>query len=200
MSPLLKVAMRPISGPKAFKVFGSLRASKRYPFSPENFSRSNFLTKLVISRQLCTLNLIYVQFSDIDAYTLFTEANLRPVQRWTDTASRYSLWLLERPPFMFPLLSSPRSQTASGDLVPMRNHSSSPFGIPSLQDWQDLWTTWDLITRGMVPPAMLFQKPIDLRHICLFYFGHIPTFLDIHLSRLLGQPNTPPEDFKVGQE
>lgn len=45
---------------------------------------------------------------------------------------------------------------------------------------------------------MLFQKPIDLRHICLFYLGHIPTFLDIHLSRMLQEPHTQPEEFKVG--
>lgn len=49
----------------------------------------------------------------------------------------------------------------------------------------------------MVPSSMLFERPIDLRHICLFYFGHIPTFLDIHLSRLLQEPHTHPEEFKV---
>jgi len=49
----------------------------------------------------------------------------------------------------------------------------------------------------MIPPSMLFQKPIDLRHICLFYLGHIPAFLDIHLSKLLNEPNTEPEEFKV---
>ncbi len=49
----------------------------------------------------------------------------------------------------------------------------------------------------MIPPSMLYQKPIDLRHICLFYLGHIPTFLDIHLSRLLEEPHTEPEGFKV---
>ena len=49
----------------------------------------------------------------------------------------------------------------------------------------------------MIPPAMLLQKPIDLRHICLFYLGHIPTFLDIHLSRLLDEPHTDPQEFKV---
>jgi hypothetical protein len=49
----------------------------------------------------------------------------------------------------------------------------------------------------MIPPSMLMQKPIDLRHICLFYLGHIPTFLDIHLSKLLQEPNTEPDNFKV---
>jgi hypothetical protein len=45
----------------------------------------------------------------------------------------------------------------------------------------------------MIPPSMLLEKPIDLRHICLFYLGHIPAFLDIHLSRLLDEPYTKAE-------
>lgn len=59
-----------------------------------------------------------------------------------------------------------------------------------------MWKAWDLITTGMIPRQMLFVKPIDLRHICLFYLGHIPTFLDIHLSRLLKEPHTEPDEYK----
>ncbi|KAG1842992.1 C-type lectin protein [Suillus subalutaceus] len=127
-------------------------------------------------------------YSESDTYTLFTEANLRPIQRWTDNTGRYSLWLLERPPFVFPLLESP--SVVSGH--------TAKFGIPSIKDWSNMWTVWDFVTRRMIPPAMLFQKPIDLRHICLFYLGHIPTFLDIHLSRLLDEPHTEPQEFKRG--
>ena len=29
------------------------------------------------------------------------------------------------------------------------------------------------ITLDMIPREMLHQKPIDLRHICLFYLGHM---------------------------
>jgi hypothetical protein len=140
----------------------------------------------------------YPQYSESDAYTLFTEAELRPIQRWTDNTSRYSLWLLERPPFTFPLLSSPSMRAGIRDVVlNNRVYSSSPFGIPSTQDWETLWSLWDLITLGMIPSTMHHQKPIDLRHICLFYLGHIPTFLDIHLSNLLQEPHTEPEAFKV---
>ncbi|KAF7364840.1 DUF323 domain-containing protein [Mycena venus] len=71
-----------------------------------------------------------------------------------------------------------------------------PLACPPPQDWQNLWAAWDCITRRMIPPSMLMQKPIDLRHICLFYLGHIPTFLDIHLSRLLKEPHTEPDAFK----
>ncbi|KAJ7078568.1 DUF323 domain-containing protein [Mycena belliarum] len=136
------------------------------------------------------------KYSETDAYTIFTEGGLRPVQRWTDSSARYSLWLLERPPFIFPLLASPRACNTKGELVLKKPYSSSPFGVPSPQDWENLWAAWDCITRRMIPPSMLMQKPIDLRHICLFYLGHIPTFLDIHLSRLLEEPHTEPEAFK----
>lgn len=126
------------------------------------------------------------QFNEQDVFTLFTNANLRPIQRWMDPTSRYSLWLLERPPFTFPLLK-PCDENA----LP------STFSVPSIPEWETMWSTWDMITMGMISPDMLYEKPIDLRHICLFYLGHIPTFLDIHLSRLLDEPHTEPEYFKV---
>jgi hypothetical protein len=127
-----------------------------------------------------------VQYTDAIAYQLFTDAILRPLRRWTDTDSGYSLWLLERPPFNFQLLRSPASAL-----------SYTPFGVPTLQEFQEMWAVWDFITRELIPDSMLFEKPIELRHICLFYTGHIPTFLDVHLSNLLGEPNTEPEYFKV---
>lgn len=125
-------------------------------------------------------------------YSMFVQANLRPVQRWVDKKSQYSLWLLERPLFIFPLLSSPNDNTLT-----IRTKSLTPFGVPSREEWIELWASWDFITIRMIPQSMMFQKPIDLRHICLFYLGHIPTFLDIHLSRLLERPNTEPKEFQV---
>ncbi|THU80951.1 hypothetical protein K435DRAFT_972551 [Dendrothele bispora CBS 962.96] len=137
-----------------------------------------------------------VKFSESDIYNLFSESNLRPIQRWMDSDKKYSLWLLERPAFIFPLLSSPHACNTSGELVPQKKCSTSPFGVPSPQEWENLWAAWDCITLRMIPPSMLYQKPIDLRHICLFYLGHIPAFLDIHLSKLLQEPHTEPEHFK----
>ncbi|KAF9262875.1 hypothetical protein L218DRAFT_928448 [Marasmius fiardii PR-910] len=136
------------------------------------------------------------KFSNEDAYQLFSESNLRPVQRWSDSQSRYSLWLVERPAFTFPLLSSRFACNADGQLIEKKPYSSTPFGIPSPQEWENVWALWDCVTLRMIPPSMLYQKPIDLRHICLFYLGHIPAFLDIHLSRLLDEPHTEPEYFK----
>ena len=134
-----------------------------------------------------------LQFSDTDSYTLFTKGNLRPVQRWTDKMSQYSLWLLERPPFSFPLLPTPHNPVQQ-----FQKYGMSPFCVPSREDWTNMWTVWDFTTRQMITPSMLFEKPIYLRHICLFYLGHIPTFLDIHLSNLLQEPNTAPTEFMVG--
>lgn len=58
--------------------------------------------------------------------------------------------------------------------IPQRERGGV-FGIPSLEEYKALWKVWDEITLGMIPKEMLFVKPIDLRHICLFYLGHIPT-------------------------
>ena len=90
---------------------------------------------------------------------------------------------------MFPLLSPP--------VAPTKDIIGKKFGVPSMRDWEALWNAWDFVTLRMIPASMLFEKPIDLRHICLFYLGHIPAFLDIHLSRLLQEPHTQPEEFKV---
>ena len=109
--------------------------------------------------------------------------------------SQYSLWLLERPPFSFPLLLTPSSHDAVQQS--QKYNGICPFGVPSRADWTNIWSVWDFVTRRMIPPSMLYQKPIDLRHICLFYLGHIPTFLDIHLSTLLRVANTEPTEFKV---
>ncbi|THH27007.1 hypothetical protein EUX98_g7189 [Antrodiella citrinella] len=129
------------------------------------------------------------KYSDEDAYALFSEAELRVIHRWTDSASQYSLWLLERPIFSFPLLTTP---TPAAN----RQRASTPFGMPTVQEWHAMWAAWDYVNRRMIPSSMLFEKPIDLRHICLFYQGHIPTFLDIHLSRLLQEPHTDPQEYK----
>jgi hypothetical protein len=126
---------------------------------------------------------------------MFTTAELRPVQRWTNKSAQYSLWLLERPQFSFPLPSFP--QTFGDTKLTATCYSSTPFGVPSREEWRNLWAAWDFVTTRMIPRSMLFEKPIDLRHICLFYLGHIPTFLDIQLSKLLLEPLTEPEVFRV---
>lgn len=64
--------------------------------------------------------------------------------------------------------------------------------LPSVEDWEALWAVWDIVTRGMLPHEELQDKPIKLRNACIFYLGHIPTFLDIQLTKTTGQPPTEP--------
>ena len=120
------------------------------------------------------------QYSDSDAHALFAASHLRPLTRWQDPKSLYSLWLLERPSFSFPLLVhhdvslSAVSDFAVDTVDDMPVNASTPFGMPSLEEFTELWKLWDEVTLGMIPQSMLFEKPIDLRHMCLFYLGHIP--------------------------
>lgn len=77
-------------------------------------------------------------------------------------------------------------------LIPSAYVSST---LPSLEDWEGLWTAWDNVTRGMIPQEELLDKPIKLRNACIFYFGHIPTFLDIQLSKATKDAPIEPEQY-----
>lgn len=52
-------------------------------------------------------------------------------------------------------------------------YASAP--LPSLEEWNKLWTAWDLVTTKMIPANSLLEKPIPLRNPLLFYLGHIPS-------------------------
>lgn len=83
-----------------------------------------------------------------------------------------TLYVLEKPLFAY----KPVAYTNAHSLAPSTSDSGDATGnIPTLDEWHTLWATWDTITLRMIPPEMLHQKPIDLRHKCLFYIGHIPT-------------------------
>jgi L-histidine Nalpha-methyltransferase / hercynylcysteine S-oxide synthase len=68
--------------------------------------------------------------------------------------------------------------------------------VASLDDWNRLWAAWDAVTLSMIPKDELLSKPIKLRNACIFYLGHIPTFLDIHLTRATGSPPTEPASYQ----
>ncbi|KAF7375903.1 hypothetical protein MSAN_00004700 [Mycena sanguinolenta] len=102
----------------------------------------------------------------------FSLASLRSVISMTSACSQYTIYILERPTV----------KTTSGN-------------IPTVDEWVNLWRAWDLVTLQMIPEEMLHQKPIDLRHKCLFYIGHIPTFLDMLLSKAIGGAPTEPAYF-----
>ena len=74
--------------------------------------------------------------------------------------------------------------------LPLKPEQYAPSPVPSLQEFEQLWTAWDLVTRWMVPQEELLSKPIKLRNCYLFYLGHVPNFLDVHLTRASGHVPT----------
>lgn len=76
--------------------------------------------------------------------------------------------------------------------IPERYAASS---LPTIQDWESLWASWDIVTKAMLPDQDLQEKPIKLRNACIFYLGHIPTFLDIQLHKTTKLPPTEPAGF-----
>ncbi|KAJ4483728.1 C-type lectin protein [Lentinula aciculospora] len=124
-------------------------------------------------------------------------AGLRSVVFFPSSEPKALIHILERPRVVFPsmshtpsyepaYLSSSSSAKATADGTP---------NIPTLAEWNTLWAAWDLVTLRMIPSEMLLQKPIDLRHKCLFYIGHIPTFLDMLISKAVGGEPTEPKYF-----
>ncbi|KAF9453967.1 hypothetical protein P691DRAFT_657395 [Macrolepiota fuliginosa MF-IS2] len=124
-------------------------------------------------------------------------ASLRSVLAFPFNSGNATLHIIERPTFVFPVLSHtpgfqvPHSTTTSDEC----EQESLPGNIPMLEEWDRLWAAWDMITLQMIPREMLHQKPIDLRHKCLFYIGHIPTFLDMLLHKSIGGGATEPKHF-----
>lgn len=76
--------------------------------------------------------------------------------------------------------------------LPLNPIKYAAQAVPSLDEFRQLWSAWDLVTRHMISEEDLLSRPIDLRNCCLFYLGHIPTFLDIHLTRATGHGPTEP--------
>jgi formylglycine-generating enzyme required for sulfatase activity len=70
---------------------------------------------------------------------------------------------------------------------PLRPEQYAASPIPTFAEWQALWAVWDAVTQQMIPKEQLLTKPIKLRNACIFYIGHIPTFLAIHLHRATGK-------------
>ncbi|KAJ9644742.1 hypothetical protein H2199_003705 [Coniosporium tulheliwenetii] len=117
---------------------------------------------------------------------LWEVAGLVEGAKWATGSGEYALHLVSKPKFFF-------------DSNPER-YAAKP--VPSLSDWHNLWAAWDAVTREMIPKEELLSQPIKLRNACIFYLGHIPTFLDIHLTRATkGAPTEPahyPQIFERG--
>ncbi|PFH59345.1 hypothetical protein XA68_12497 [Ophiocordyceps unilateralis] len=109
---------------------------------------------------------------------LWKQAGLREEASWL-RGDEYGLHLLRRASLPFPRIPGLYSGTA----------------LPTLPEWESLWKAWDAVTCDMLPPQQLSKRPIDLRNPCVFYLGHIPTFLDLQLSRATATPGTEPRSF-----
>jgi hypothetical protein len=57
---------------------------------------------------------------------------------------------------------------------PLKPQNYAPAPLPSLEEWKEMWSAWDLVTTKMIPASALMETPIPLRHPLLFYLGHIP--------------------------
>ncbi|KAL8815814.1 MAG: hypothetical protein Q9223_005093 [Gallowayella weberi] len=82
-------------------------------------------------------------------------------------------------------------------VFPKRPEEYAAQPVPALNEFRQLWAMWDIVTQNMIPEDELLSKPILLRNCCLFYLGHIPTFLDIHLTRATSQGPTEPSSYQT---
>ncbi|KAJ3560342.1 hypothetical protein NP233_g10901 [Leucocoprinus birnbaumii] len=51
---------------------------------------------------------------------------------------------------------------------PEREHESLPGNVLTLDKWDNLWGTWDMVILQTIPHENLHQKPVELSHKCLF--------------------------------
>ncbi|KAK2624399.1 hypothetical protein QTJ16_006349 [Diplocarpon rosae] len=120
-----------------------------------------------------------LKYSPEGAAQLWKDSGLIEVDRMSASSDAYGLYLLKR---NMAFKTNPSLYAAST--------------VPTLEDWKEIWSVWDLVTRSMIPEAQLNEKPIKLRNAYIFYLGHIPTFIDIQLSAATQQPMCESADFK----
>ncbi|KFG78175.1 DUF323 domain protein [Metarhizium anisopliae] len=119
-----------------------------------------------------------LKYSKIGAENLWKHAGLREIGIWT-RGDEYGLHMLQKA--QIPFSKAPSLYAAQT--------------LPTLNDWQALWSTWDIVTKQMLPRQELTEQPIKLRNACIFYLGHIPTFLDIQLTKTTKLPPTDPASY-----
>ncbi|KAH7043215.1 C-type lectin protein [Macrophomina phaseolina] len=119
------------------------------------------------------------KYSAEEARQLWETTRVAEGAKWTNKAGDYGIHMLSKPRVFWPLTPE----------------EYAPKPLPSLTEWEQIWSAWDAVTEDMISDEELMEKPIKLRNECIFYLGHIPTFLDIHLSRATGKPNTEPSHY-----
>jgi len=119
-----------------------------------------------------------LKYSPQGAEQLWKASGLKELSRWSASSDAYNLHLLKNMTFH----TDPSTYAANT--------------VPTLEDWEGLWAVWDRVTQGMIPNEELSEKPIKLRNACIFYLGHIPTFLDIQLTKATNLPPCEPSDYR----
>ncbi|PGH18465.1 hypothetical protein AJ79_00535 [Helicocarpus griseus UAMH5409] len=110
---------------------------------------------------------------------LFHRARVTPIAKFGNSTSEYYLHLL----------------SSSALEMPTRAAQYAADVTPNVSDFENLWKAWDMVTISMIPSDGLMSKPIKLRNALVFYLGHTPTFLDIHLTRATNGEPTEPEHY-----
>ncbi|KAF7564098.1 hypothetical protein G7046_g34 [Stylonectria norvegica] len=118
------------------------------------------------------------KFSITELEELCSTAGLYETECWS-SGHEYGLHVLQKSKLPFSLIPS--------------QYATTP--LPTLGNWEALWVAWDTVTRGMLSHEELKEKPIKLRNACIFYLGHIPTFLDIQLTKTTGTAPTEPRSY-----
>ena len=77
----------------------------------------------------------------------------------------------------------------------MRPEGYAARPVPTLSDYYNLWAAWDTVSQKMILPEELLSQPIKLRNASIFYLGHIPTFLDMQLTRATNGVPTEPSHY-----
>ncbi|RGB28902.1 C-type lectin protein [Rhizophagus diaphanus] len=116
------------------------------------------------------------KFSKAEISDIFDFSCLSYVESWPDSQSCYDIHLVFKPPFYF------------------KKKSDSYESVPTIEEWKELWKSTDTLM-NMVDS--IYDKPIEYRHPFIFYIGHIPAFLDIHLARYFKQDVTEPHNFAM---
>ncbi|CAA9965073.1 Methyltransf 33 multi-domain protein [Pyrenophora teres f. maculata] len=122
------------------------------------------------------------KYSREEAKDLWEMAKLAENVVWPNAKGDYGLHFVSKPAFFFP--------------TKPEEYAANP--VPSLSEWKELWKAWDAVSKQMIPEEELLSKPIKLRNECIFYLGHIPTFLDIHIARATdNKPSDPAYFWKI---
>ncbi|KAF3482208.1 DUF323 domain-containing protein [Arthroderma uncinatum] len=121
------------------------------------------------------------KYGDEDCEILWSRAGLRPAQRFGD---KYHLHILSSATAMMRPYQLPTKRAEYMKDV-----------VSSLEEFEAVWKLWDTATTAMVPNTDLLSRPIHLRNSLIFYLGHIPAFMDMHLTRASDGVPTEPANF-----